>query len=349
MKHAISLELKNHGKGDNHDSFSSESGFLKIKDEPMDCNEDYLKDKSNDTTYWDTWANANYGMAISTTAQATTVSDNQLLNSVANSVYGNATSNKLPEVTSPIGSDIQSPLSGQHSPVTPTSQTSWSQGNTGMFPAPQNNRPGLISPISPNHLQHGSVMPNDRQIPSWQPDRNSTALPNENHGQFTGNERQLGPGPVRNDRLHGSVLPDKPYGPVPGSRLTVPEMPVTSEAYRQSNNMSGVKSRTSSVSSVPSTPTTPNPNVSRSSNGSFDTSPLMKFPIIEPKNNHREEVMDEKLKAVNEMLAKNKNMDEFIGKIVEAGKCLQLLNYRVSIYVSLKFDTSNIKRTVQLA
>lgn len=314
MKHAISLELKNHKGDNNFDSLAAESGFLKVKNEPMDCSDDFnMKEKSNDSSYWDNWASTNFG--ITSGCAQSTISDtsNQMMN--ATSVYSNSTGTSLSEVTSPIGSDIHSPLSGQQSPITPTNQTSWTQGRMLQTTMQPNERQGMLSPVE----QHCPIMTNNQHVPAWPNDPHIPMTPNGTH--IGVNNRQLGS--VRADMSPGTVLNKPPFGQVQGPRLMIPERAPVPNSQHQSD-ISG-KSRTFSAPSVTGAPS---PNVSKA--GTFETSPLTKIPILETKT-VQHDYEDEKLKAVNDLLGKNKNMDDFISKIVEAGKCLQLLNYRVSL------------------
>lgn len=316
MKHAISLELKNHGKGDAFDE--ANSGYLKVKDEPMDYNnDDFFKEKSSDTSYWDNWTSSNFGMP--TSSSQSKFPENSMLNSATTSLYSNTTNTKLtvPETISPSGSEIQSPLSGQQSPVTPTNPTSWGvPGRVAHAPQQQNDRQGMLSP-------HDQMMTNDRQIPSWSTDRPGHVLHPDN--QVHVNDHHSG-----QLQSHGPVIGDKHRhnSQNQAQRLSLPERNSVPETGWQSGLAH--KPRTLSPSNMPDprSPVVPNTNT-------FETSQLTKIPIIEPNINKTSGCMDEKLKAVNELLGKNKNMDEFIGKIVEAGKCLQLLNYRVSIESSV--------------
>jgi len=141
------------------------------------------------------------------------------------------------------------------------------------------------------------------------------------------------------DMSQGSVLPEKPlFGQVPMQRLTVPDQSAIVPDTRWQTDLSR---NSHTLSPTHQLPPRSSPHVSTVNTNTFETSPLTKIPFIEskpPKIDH----VDEKLRAVNELLGKSRNMDEFIGKIVEAGKCLQLLNYRVSIDGYLSFQTFKV-------
>ncbi|XP_052766898.1 uncharacterized protein LOC128207799 isoform X2 [Mya arenaria] len=358
VKHAISIELKNQSSKDGY-PVPLETGLGRVKEEPLDNTDDYLeREKSSDTYSWDQWANE-FQMPVSTSNQES-LSEDQFLPTIASTVFTSCANPPLVSISQTSGSaNFQTPtssstvdssvLQSREPSLDSSSQKNWtgysfSPPNTSENPlsyssgqmSAQTSRTSTPYSTSPQSFIRNTFSNNQFEAALGKKllgDSNSK-FQNANYAHFHHQK------PVEIKKTFSMNFANNPVklnlgyapaynpnqAPEPGFNMNRKDLNATPlETLPGNSNMRPV---TSSQSFSPPAQRQP------------------RAPQFTSQNSHMTQGFPTQEINRNSTYGSDPDMSEFIRKTVDAGKCLQLLNYRVfdtDINPTTSMDVDEIK------
>ncbi|WAR19437.1 HR3-like protein [Mya arenaria] len=336
-----------------------ETGLGRVKEEPLDNTDDYLeREKSSDTYSWDQWANE-FQMPVSTSNQES-LSEDQFLPTIASTVFTSCANPPLVSISQTSGSaNFQTPtssstvdssvLQSREPSLDSSSQKNWtgysfSPPNTSENPlsyssgqmSAQTSRTSTPYSTSPQSFIRNTFSNNQFEAALGKKllgDSNSK-FQNANYAHFHHQK------PVEIKKTFSMNFANNPVklnlgyapaynpnqAPEPGFNMNRKDLNATPlETLPGNSNMRPV---TSSQSFSPPAQRQP------------------RAPQFTSQNSHMTQGFPTQEINRNSTYGSDPDMSEFIRKTVDAGKCLQLLNYRVfdtDINPTTSMDVDEIK------
>ena len=331
-------------------------GNFKVKDEPKDIGNEYGDNSkmTNDPYSWDQW-----GDPQTSGKTGESMSDDQFLSSLADTIFNNssgsghmnpstseglrmggetpATSTMSAYTSNPGLGPVQRRMTG--SATSPGGQQSWTgfsfdtpshasqeHGNNPHSVGPQssNQSSRTVSPVHPHASPQFSPSPSNFTSGQVEAALGNKLFGNYNSGPHTVQNFSAFPHPEKHVEFNKTYSMDYSNNPVQFSKNYAPG--VTS-CQTGGLNVNPVNLNATPLSTLPGHSMSSQQQGSGSSEGQGTTTPGGQPPGSG---------------SGSGPLGSNTEMNSFIEKIVEAGKCLQLLNYRVSLVHNFESLWNNV-------